>query len=135
MNEKSLAFSAMFISVALFLIIGFLMYYPIYVYYNGNNFIGDSTYRFFAKSSILTKAYTNKLLLFSVITGATLLYSYKRDKKGSKIYAFSLALFGILMLLASDLINLTNMVMSYFSMFLYIFGFIFSLIGINPFFQ
>ncbi|MBB3125253.1 hypothetical protein FHS04_002797 [Mesoflavibacter sabulilitoris] len=131
MNEKSLAFSAMFISVALFLIIGFLMYYPIYVYYNGNNFIGDSTYRFFAKSSILTKAYTNKLLLFSVITGATLLYSYKRDKKGSKIYAFSLALFGILMLLASDLINLTNMVMSYFSMFLYIFGFIFSLIGIT----
>jgi|GEM_PF-818411 len=135
MHNQKMAYSAMVLSVAFFLAIGFLDYYPLLKYYYSDSKIMSLIQGFFTRFDTLNKPFQNKLFLLLVVAGSVMLYYPK--KVGGKSISTGLAYFSFasLCLLLSDVVKQPNVLSYWFAMLLYLTGFILSIIGIVNLFQ
>ncbi len=130
-----MAFSAMLISTALFMAIGFMDYYALVRYHQWDNTLTQIVYRFFTKFELLRRPYYGKLLLLMLITGSVLLYNPKKKEGKSLGQGLFLYIMGSSLLFLPDVFNYTTVITAWSSLGIYFLGFVFTLSGAVHLFQ
>ncbi len=135
MDDRKMAFSAMLISTALFLLIGFLDYYALLVYYQWDGAVSGIIHRFVSRFELLGRPFYGKMLLLMITVGAVMLYNPKKKEGAS--FAKGLLVFGLgfSLLVLSDAFEFKSLTHFWGSLGIYFFGFIFSLSGVVHLFQ
>lgn len=125
----------MFISAAVFLIIGFMDYYALVVYNQWDGRFIQICYRFLAKFDMVQKPYYNKLFLLLFITGSVMIYNPK--KKEGKTWTKGILTFnsGIMLLMIPDSVPFSTISVVYALIVTYCLGFIFTVVGTVHLFQ
>ena len=135
MNDKKMAYSAMLISIFLFLAIGFMDYYPLVIYHHWDNSITKILYEFLTKFEPLRYRYHNKLILLMAIVAAVMLYNPKKEEGKTYTKGALYLAFGIGLLIFCDFMKIANIQIYWMSTIFYVLGFLFSLSGCNHLFQ
>lgn len=130
-----MAYSAMLISVFLFLLIGYLDYYPVLVYHQWDSPITKILYDFLLKFEPLHQKYNSKLLLLMAIVASVMLYNPKKVEGKSYSKGALYLLLGISFLLFCDFLKTYSIQKYWVSIIFYGFGFLFSLSGCNHLLQ
>ncbi|UBZ13205.1 TraM recognition domain-containing protein [Flagellimonas marinaquae] len=135
MQDKRLAHSAMFISVALFAVIGYIDHYTLLAYHGIDGPILRWIYGFFMKFGPLHQKYLGKLLLLMAIVAAVMLYHPKKIAGKTYTKGVSYLSLGIIFFGAGDALKVPNIVLYWSSVPCYFLGFLFSLSGSVHLFQ
>lgn len=135
MDDRKMAFSAMLISTALFMVIGFLDYYALMRYHGLDNNLAQMVYESLSRFEFTRKPFYTRVLLLMLITGSVMLYNPKKKEgkslgKGLAIYAL-----GCSFLVLSDAFEFETFLQIWSSLSLYVLGFVFSLSGAVHLFQ
>lgn len=135
MDDRRMAFSAMLISAALFVVIGFLDYYALLVYNQWDTSIFQGSYQFLAKFDILQKPYSSKFVLIVFISGAVMVYNPKKKEGKTLPKGLFYLAFGCLCLLLTDVIPFSSLTVIYILMASYSLGFVLTVMGTVHLFQ
>ena len=135
MQDKRLAHSAMFLSVALFAAIGYIDHYALLAYHGIDGPILRWIYGFFMKFGPLHQKYLGKLLLLMAIVAAVMLYHPKKIAGKTYTKGVSYLSLGIIFFGAGDALKVPNIVLYWSSVPCYFLGFLFSLSGSVHLFQ
>ncbi len=135
MDDRKMAFSAMLISTALFLAIGFLDYYALMRYHGWGGNVAQITYEFLARFELLTRPFYSRLLLLMIVTGSVMLYNPKKKEGKSFGVGLLIYLLGCALLTLSDAFVFDTLQRIWGSLSMYFLGFLFSLSGAIHLFQ
>ena len=135
MKDKNLAFSAMLLSVGVFVVIGFMAYYPILQYWGLDSGISDFGYNFLLRFEALQRPLPGRGLLLMCILGAVMLYNPRKKEGKSLLMGFLYLGIGCLLLLITGFLAPSDQGLLWCSAALYSLGFIFSVSGSMHLFQ
>jgi len=135
MDDRKMAFSAMLISTALFLLIGFLDYYALVMYHQWDSTLSTIVYGFFSKFELLKRPFHGKLLLLMITVGSVMLYNPKKKEGASFAKGFFVFALGCSLLVLSDALEFNSLIFIWGSLCIFSLGFIFSLSGAVHLFQ
>lgn len=135
MDDRKMAFSAMLISAALFLTIGFLDYYALLVYKQWDTKLIHICYRFLTRFDILQSPYHNKGILVMFIVGSAMIYHPK--KKEGKTWQMGLLQVGLggMLLTLPDSVPFSSITLIYALISSYALGFVLTILGTVHLFQ
>ena len=125
----------MFLSVALFAVIGYIDHYALLAYHGIDGPILRWIYGFFMKFGPLHQKYLGKLLLLMAIVAAVMLYHPKKIAGKTYTKGVSYLTLGIIFFGAGDVLKVPNIVLYWSSVPCYFLGFLFSLSGSVHLFQ
>lgn len=135
MQDKRLAHSAMFISVALFAVIGYVDHYALLAYHGIDGPILRWVYGFFMKFGPLHQKYLGKLLLLMAIVAAVMLYDPKKVAGKTYTKGVLFLFLGCIFFGTSNAVKIPDITLYWSSLLCYVLGFLFSLLGSVHLFQ
>lgn len=135
MNNQNLAYSAMLLSVVLFVLLGFIPYYPLLPYLEWDSPISALIYEFIGRFKTLQKPFLSRSFLLLIILASVMLYNPRKKENSSLVTGFVYFLFGALLLFITAYFRSYQVSILGYSLVLYCIGFILSVTGAVHLFQ